>query len=188
MMADAAHSTTSRSRSQSNPTQYVVAVTGHQRLGDPQTERFVWQCFVTLLKGLQRRHGADLVVLSGLAEGADTLFAEAAIAQQIPLIAGLAAEGLINNFAPGPARERFLSLRAQSHSVHQLAYSAPSEAAYMALGHWLVDSAHLLIAAWNGLPAAGLGGTADVVAYALHQQKPVVHIHTRAHRLQLLKA
>jgi hypothetical protein len=33
-------------------------------------------------------------------------------------------------------------------------------------GKVVVDRAEVLIAVWDGLPARGLGGTADVVAYA----------------------
>jgi hypothetical protein len=155
---------------------FVVAVTGHQRLGDQATVSFVVQAFATLLEQLYDVHGQQLVALSGLAEGADTLFAEAALARGIGLEVCLACESVIENFAPGPARDRFLSLKAQSHRVAQLAYTERSNDAYMALGRWLVDSCDVLIAAWNGLPAAGAGGTGDVVAYARQQGRPVIHL------------
>jgi hypothetical protein len=54
---------------------------------------------------------------------------------------------------------------------------APSEDAYLAAGKHIVDRAGLLVALWNGKPAAGKGGTGDIVAYARSQGRPVVHVH-----------
>ena len=36
--------------------------------------------------------------------------------------------------------------------------------------------AELLLAVWDGLPAKGLGGTADIVTYATQQRKEVIHL------------
>lgn len=157
---------------------YVVAVTGHRNLGDAATVDFVATTFDALLTHLQRQSAGGIVVLSGLAQGADTLFAEAALARGIDLEACLACAELIDNFAPGLERQRFLALQTRCRRLHHLPFVERSKTAYMALGQWLVDSCDLLIAAWNGLPAAGLGGTGDVVAYARRQGRPVIHIHT----------
>ena len=157
---------------------FYVAVTGHCQLGDMATTRFVVRAFDMLLTQLQHDYPAGLVALSGLAEGADTLFAEAALARGIPLEACVACTEVIENFMPGAARDHHLLLRERSQRVHMLPFKERSNTAYMALGRWLVDTADLLIAAWNGLPAVGLGGTGDVVAYARQQGRPVIHIHT----------
>jgi hypothetical protein len=157
---------------------FAVAVTGHCRLGDGATTHFVAQAFDRLLAQLQRDHPAGLVALSGLAEGADTLFAEAALARGIALEVCLACADVIENFPAGAARNQHLLLRARSRRIHTLPFIERSNAAYMALGRWLVDASDLLIAAWNGLPAAAEGGTGDVVAYARQRGRPVIHIHT----------
>ena len=157
---------------------FYVAVTGHCRLGDSATMEFVAAAFDRLLMQLQHDHPADLVALSGLAEGADTLFAEAALARGIALEVCLACTDVIENFTPGAARDQHLMLRERSRRIHTLPFTERSNAAYMALGHWLVDTSDLLIAAWNGLPALAEGGTGDVVAYARQQGRPLIHIHT----------
>ena len=157
---------------------FYVAVTGHSQLGDSATTRFVASTFDMLLAQLQHDHPAGLVALSGLAAGADTLFAEAALARAIALEACLACAELIENFTPGAARDHHLMLRKRSRRIHTLPFTERSNAAYMALGRWLVDTSDLLIAAWNGLPAVAEGGTGDVVAYARQQGRPVIHIHT----------
>jgi hypothetical protein len=43
----------------------------------------------------------------------------------------------------------------------------------MAASMLMIDTADELIAVWDGQPARGYGGTADVVAYARRRGKPV---------------
>ena len=40
----------------------------------------------------------------------------------------------------------------------------------------MVDRCDVLIAVWDGEPARGPGGTAEIVAYALERGRPIVHI------------
>lgn len=165
---------------------FRVAVTGHQQLGDDQTAAFVHSHFGQLLAQLRDAHPEGLIGLSGLAAGADTLFAEVALRGGLPLETCLAAADVIENFPVGAERERFLTLCAMSRCIHCLPFPTRSNAAYMALGRWLVDSCDLLVAAWDGLPAAAEGGTADVVGYAQSVRRSVLHIHTLLHTVQLL--
>lgn len=167
--------------------QAVVAVTGHCHLGDSAAVRFTVHTLHAMLEQLQRAYPQGIVALSGLATGADTIFAEAALACGIPLEACLACADITANFAPGLERERFESLLARSRRVHRLPFVECSNEAYMALGRWLVDSSDLLIAVWNGLPAVALGGTGDVVAYALQQGRAVLHVHTVEQTITLLE-
>ncbi len=70
-------------------------------------------------------------------------------------------------------RTRFEVLLDQSLATVRLDYDEPSEDAFFAAGRRVVDLCDLLVAVWDGLPAQGRGGTADVVAYARRQGKPV---------------
>lgn len=162
---------------------YSIAVTGHCHLGDRANEVFVAQSFHTILAFIQSNVRAKVSLFSGLALGADTLCAEAAIALGIPVEAVIAHDHLLETFPLGPARRQFERLLAQCQQVHHLPFDHSSNEAYMALGYWLVEHSDLLIAAWNGLPANGLGGTADVVAYARSIGRPVLHLHTLTHAL-----
>jgi hypothetical protein len=49
---------------------------------------------------------------------------------------------------------------------------------YEAAGLFVARNCDLLIAVWDGLPARGIGGTAEVVRFALNQGPPVWWIHT----------
>lgn len=162
---------------------FFVAITGHCHLGNEATIQFVTQAFETLLLQIQHAHPEGVVALSGLAPGADTIFAEAALNLAIPLEACIAATAVIEKYAPGPELEQHLWLRQSSRQVHMLPFTERSGEAYLALGHWLVHSCDLLIAAWNGQPALKPGGTGDVVAYAYTQARPVLHIDTVRHTI-----
>lgn len=165
----------------------AVAVTGHCRIGDDATVSFVEQALTGLLEQLRREYSGNIVALSGLAVGADTIFAETALTLGIPLEACLACDDIVENFASGPERERFFRLLARSRRVHRLPFAERSNTAYMALGCWLVESSDVVIAVWNGLPAAALGGTGDVVAYAVAYGRPVIHVHTVRKQITLLQ-
>ncbi|MEM8536168.1 MAG: hypothetical protein AAGF95_35410, partial [Chloroflexota bacterium] len=155
-----------------------IAVTGHRNLGDSTTICFVEQALRVLFEHIQKAQLYNVVALSGLAIGADTIFAETALSQGIPLKACLACVDITKSFAPGLERDRFYTLLKHSYCVHQLPFATCSNTAYMALGYWLVDSCHLLVAVWNGLPSVALGGTGDVVSYAQQCGRSVLHIHT----------
>ncbi len=43
-----------------------------------------------------------------------------------------------------------------------------------------------MMAVWDGEPAQGLGGTGDVVDYALARRKPVIHIDPIKRRVMRL--
>src|SRR5260221_12639223 len=49
--------------------------------------------------------------------------------------------------------------------------------AYLAAGKLIVELCDVLVAVWDGEPAAGKGGTADVVAVALASGRPVIWLN-----------
>jgi hypothetical protein len=48
--------------------------------------------------------------------------------------------------------------------------------AYAAVGRYVVDHCDVLIAVWDGKPSASRGGTAEIVRYALQQDRPVLRV------------
>lgn len=169
-------------------TLYRIAVTGHRDLGDEKTIQFVRDTFHIILNQTQHNNPAGVVALSGLAEGSDTLFAETALMLDVSLEAVIAYQGFAQDFPPGPRQERYLNLLSRCQTVHQLPFRWHSKNAYMAVGHWLVEHCDLLIAAWDGQPARGRGGTGDVVAYAQQCNKPVCHIHTQQRNVMVVSS
>lgn len=167
---------------------YRIAVTGHRSLGDQATIRFVARSFYSILAQIQHEHAEGVVALFGMAEGADTLFAEAALDLGIPLHAILAHANFIEHFPPGPARHLYQDVLSRCQQIHTLPFNHPSNEAYMAVGRWLADNSDILVAAWNGQPAAGKGGTGDVVYYAQCIGRPVIHVCTTDHTIWHIKS
>ncbi len=150
----------------------VVGVTGHRAFGaDPRVPLRVRAGLVRLLDHYRAEAGR-VVAVSGLAAGADTLFAEAAVGLDLPLWAVVPFAAYPDDFA-GPDRERFETLLGLAARVERLPFAGRSGAAYLAAGLWVADVSDRLVAVWDGNPAAGVGGTGDVVAHARAAGKPV---------------
>jgi hypothetical protein len=69
-----------------------------------------------------------------------------------------------------PTYDRLLR---QAREVHSTGLSESDSYAHMAGSEILVGLADRLIGVWDGKPARGYGGTADVVAYAKRNGVPV---------------
>jgi hypothetical protein len=160
-----------------------VGVTGHRRLSDdPLVAWFVHaQCVRLLdgLRGLARLQGAGLVAYSALAAGADQLFARAALGLGIPLVGVIPFAGYADDFE-GPERQTFEALLRRCRDVCRLPNKQRTERAYLEGGKWVVNEVDYLVAIWNGQPAAGKGGTGDIVAYAGRKNRPVLRIDPSA--------
>jgi len=148
----------------------VVGITGHQRLTS-RTEEQVAQEIRQAIAGI-----ADLDGMSSLAEGADQIFAEAVLELGGELIAVVPARRYVDAFAATTERENFSRLLALASHVVELSFDEPTEEAFWAAGRYIVDHADRMLAVWDGQRAGGLGGTADVVAYARSKRKPVTLI------------
>jgi hypothetical protein len=135
-------------------------VTGHQVLPPSIVDRAVehWRRVLPV--------GGQLHGVSNLAEGADQLFAEVVLAAGGILEAILPCEGYASSLITDDGRARLEKFRQAARTVITLPYPCPSEQAFLAAGHAVVDRCDHLFAVWDGLPGRGMGGTADVVTYA----------------------
>jgi hypothetical protein len=116
---------------------------------------------------------AQLHGVSNLADGADQLFATQVLAAGGTLEVVLPCEGYAGSLIADESRARFAELRRAAASVLTMPYPEPSDQAFLAAGQALVDRCEHLFAVWDGRPARGLGGTADIVSYARARGLPV---------------
>ena len=137
-----------------------VGVTGHRDLGAP-TRRLVTMAVAAALTAHRPVHG-----ISALAEGADQIFAEQVLVADGDLTAVIPSAGYTATFATAAGAASFRRLRARATEVVALPFPGPSDEAYWAAGCEIVRRCDLLLAVWDGGPSGGLGGTADVVAFA----------------------
>jgi hypothetical protein len=133
---------------------------------------------------------AHLRVISALAEGTDQIVADEAIRigytlhvplPCLPAIYTAAFQGADSAGAESP-RAAFARLIGQAQSVQVLDGSPNATldgAAYAEVGRAVVRHSDLLIGIWDGEPAAGAGGTGDVIDQARTWQVPLVRIDPR---------
>ncbi|MGH8932009.1 MAG: hypothetical protein ACRDZO_15655 [Egibacteraceae bacterium] len=69
-------------------------------------------------------------------------------------------------------REAYDQLFAKAWHVVRLPFEESTEGSHLTAGQRIVDTSDLLIAVWDGQPARGPGGTADIVAYARQKGVP----------------
>jgi hypothetical protein len=156
-----------------------VAIVGHRDLGGARTRAFVADASHGVLSAAQLR-SPRVAAVSALAEGADSIFAEAALALGIPLRVVRPFSGYEADFADLGTRRRYEELRDASESEERLPYPSRSQRAYKGAMWWVVQNSDLLVAAWDGRPGLGPGGTADAVQHAIALGREVTHIDVKA--------
>jgi hypothetical protein len=154
---------------------FRLGIIGHRYLANPEIITFVADQSVAILKQAKSEH-SNLVALSAIAEGADTLFAEAALSLDIPLEIVRPFDEYASDFKTISASTRYEELRAAARSESKLFYKKRSDVAYKAAMNWIVDRSDVLVVAWNGLAAEGEGGTGDAVKQVVQLNRPWLHL------------
>ncbi len=125
-----------------------------------------------------------LRLVNALADGADSLVADAALARGWTLDAVLpfAADDYAADFT-GAAQTAYRAHLAAARARFELPGARTSEgeraAAYERAGRVVIAQCDLLIAVWDGGPVRGRGGAAQIVAEAVMQGVPVLRIDPR---------
>jgi len=146
----------------------LVGFTGHQNI-TAATRRIIAAAITAELSGLG---AGPLTGISSLAAGADQTFAFCVLAAGGQLTFIQPSDGYRDTLSGSDllSYDHLLPLAAK---VEKLPFGHPSEAAYYAAGQRVINQCDLLLAVWDGEPATGLGGTADIVRHAREKHKPV---------------
>jgi hypothetical protein len=145
-----------------------VGITGHRGLST-QVEAQV-RALVTAY--VTAHDPSGLVGVSCIADGPDSWFAETVLEHGGLLEVVIPATEYRQSLPDWhhPVYDRLLSRAAD---VHHTGITASTSEAHQAGSEILVGLVDELIAVWDGKPARGYGGTADVVAYAEQTGVPV---------------
>jgi hypothetical protein len=143
-----------------------VGVTGHRDLSEPTC------ALVAAAMAIQLEQFAAIDGISSLAEGADQIFAEQVLRAGGSLTAVLPAAGYEGSFETSADAAGYRRLQAQATSVIERPFDAPSDEAYQSAGQRVVGLAEVLLAVWDGTPSQGMGGTAEIVAFAGERRVP----------------
>ncbi|MER6824409.1 hypothetical protein ABT352_00230 [Streptosporangium sp. NPDC000563] len=137
-----------------------IAVSGHRNLS-PEITTLIDDAIRSLLT----EYTPPLTGLSCLADGADQIFARAVIdlggTLEVVTPARRYREGL-----PAEAHQEYDALLARAEQDHTMDFIESTAESHMAASRFMLDHADELLAVWDGKPARGYGGTADVVAEA----------------------
>ncbi|MEV7779075.1 hypothetical protein [Kitasatospora sp. NPDC088351] len=145
-----------------------IGITGHRGL----TAEIEQQVRRLLENAVRDQDPAGLTVVSCIADGPDSWLAGTVLERGGRLEVVIPAEEYRNSLPVWhhPVYDRLLR---GASAVHRTGMVPSDEAAHMAGSELVVGLAERLLAVWDGLPARGYGGTADVVAYAERRGVPV---------------
>jgi len=185
--SSAALSSTSVTDDPYRPVRWLsVGITGHRpdRLGNARLGA-IGDAMGAMLDGIEtaaRAHGAhELRMVSALAEGVDSMAADAALVRGWTLDAVLPFlhSDYLCDFADPAARAEHEARLSVARSVFELPgeRSEPLRPiAYERAGHLMLDQSDLLLAVWDGAAARGRGGAAQIVSDAVARDIPVLWI------------
>jgi hypothetical protein len=126
---------------------------------------------------------APLIGITSLAIGADQLFATTVLLHGGSLEIIIPFTGYEFTFSEARDRREYDRLLQCAARVDILVTDGTNEEAYFAAGKDIVNRSELLIAVWDGKPAVGLGGTGDIVNYALKRPLKIIHINPTTHNV-----
>lgn len=138
-----------------------IGISGHQNLGA-----------VTVIDWTRTQMRYELgkrdfsCGLSSLASGADQLFAEVVLSLGKDLEAVIPCHNYEAAFTDSVSLEQFRKLKRKASTSYILDFKEPTEEAFYEGGRRIVELSDLMIFVWDGKPAEGHGGTADIVNYA----------------------
>jgi cobalamin biosynthesis Co2+ chelatase CbiK len=149
-----------------------VGVTGHQDLGSKATVEWVSKVLAAAVKEYEVTQG-----FTCLAAGTDQIYAAILKKEQIPYIAVIPSNNYEKTFTDSNYYTNYFTLLSLAQKIVKLKFKKPSQKAFFEAGKKVVKLSEILFAVWNGQEARGLGGTADIVKYALVSNKKIIHFN-----------
>jgi hypothetical protein len=167
-----------------------VGITGHRNL-DPATRERVRTAVYGVLARIESvvaevaanpdagyaREPARLVAISPLAEGADRIFANAALSRRWELHVPMPFAQAEYEVDFPASLDEFRALVGSAKRTLELdGTRAAAELAYLRVGETTLHQSDVLIAVWDSEPADKIGGTAQIVDEAWSHRVPIVWI------------
>jgi len=162
----------------------TVGGIGHRDVEGLDEFPYVQLCFHRVLTELARRF-SRLKVVSALATGADTVFAQCAKTLSVPLETVIPFANFDADFADPETYARYRSLRGSAICEHRLYFSERNDRAYKKSMEWVVFKSTIVVAAWDGRRGGSPGGTWEAVSLCEKLGKTVIHVDTANKTLSL---
>lgn len=157
-----------------------IAITGHRpnKLGND------YNLTSPLIQGIKARiitilgnevamnpTDSTLTLITGMALGIDTLFAQIAISLNLPFIAAIPCIGQESKW-PQRSKDVYNQLLSQAREIVRVTTDEYTPTCMQKRNEWMVNECDILIAVWDGTG----GGTANCVQYAEFVGKPIIRI------------
>lgn len=136
-----------------------VGITGHQH-----RDGIDWEWARSEIDAFFKKE-RPVQAFSCLAAGADQLFVEVALENNVPVVAIIPSIEYELEFTEDGKREAYHALLARCTSIVLDDQDGDREQGFLEAGYRVVHESDVVIAVWDGKPSAGLGGTGDVVRY-----------------------
>ena len=167
------------------PTTVRVGVTGHRKLTDEPLMRARIRDVLSQLDQRLQHTPHTFTVVSPLAEGADRLVAGEVLnwhasggmpkpSLEVPL--PLPEADYRQDFHTQASQDEFSDLLQSAVIKLDPPTGISRETAYQQVGHYVVHHCDILVAIWDGEPAAGTGGTAEIFKYAHEFSRTIFQI------------
>jgi hypothetical protein len=154
-----------------------IGVTGHRKLADVAA---IEAGVDAALAAIEARFPEEpLRILSSLAEGADRLVARRVLLRpgaRLVAVLPLPRLDYMADFESQQSREEFMALVGEAETVIEMSAAKSRVEAYEQAGRYVVEHSDVLVAVWDGLPAGGRGGTAEIVAWGQGLGKAVIRV------------
>jgi hypothetical protein len=152
-----------------------IGVTGHRTLPDEQIIHESVKRVLIRIDEILISTPHAFIAVSPIAEGADRLVANDIINWPVPekkneskleVVLPMPEEDYLQDFNTQESQEEFKNLLRLAITTQILNKKASRSDTYNRAGQFVVQNCDVLIAIWDGNPAKGAGGTADIVEYA----------------------
>jgi len=166
------------------PSVIAIGFTGHRALNDESRSRIR---ILEFLQDFKAKTSKTIYGVSSAAVGGDLVFAESCIQTGIPvrILLPFSKDQFREDFDE-PTWKRSEAVMQQAISVEVIGGGQSAQESYYDCGIETVQQSQMLVALWNGNPARGLGGTAEIVDFAKEQARPLVWIHSVTDDVQFL--
>ena len=177
-VGQAPHSGAQAGEDGSIPLDLRIAVTGHRKLvGTPALGTAIDRALDLIVDQLRPaiRDRCRLVVISALADGADRIVADRILARpgaRLEVILPMTEADYVTDFDRAHSLQEFDRLLRKASWAATMPPSPTRQDAYLDAGRAVIDRADAAIAIWDGQPAAGKGGTGDIVGYLREERRP----------------
>lgn len=152
-----------------------IAITGHRpnKLGNDYNFTGPLMKKITVkLQSIIEDKKPNLII-TGMALGIDTLWANLAIKNNIPFIAAIPCEGHESRWPDSSKKIYYEILIHPLCTIHYVSEDTYTAWCMQKRNEYMVDECDLLVAVWDGTP----GGTYNCVKYAKEQKKEIIRIN-----------